>query len=201
MGRRSAGARRGRDRLACHHRPELVRSIHRAAPDHALRDALRAPRCPRPPAARAEDGQFAGGVVDGESRWAPVRVQAAPGPQVPQRRSRHDGGREVQLRAVQGRRIKGAESPCAPGGDRRSPDHPLPPEGGLARLHDVLRNDRHRGGARRPQEVPHPGRGRGVRQASHRRGPLSIRQPQARGSKSCSRRIPGTGATHPTSSG
>ena len=76
---------------------------------------------------------------------------------------------------------EGAASPCAPGGDRRSPDHPLPPEGALARLHDVLRNDRHRGRARRPQEVPHPGRGRRLPQASHRRRPVSIRQPQARG--------------------
>ena len=55
-GGRADAARRGRRRLARHHRPELVRPVDRPAPDHALRDALRAARRARPPAARAEDG-------------------------------------------------------------------------------------------------------------------------------------------------
>ena len=50
--------------------PTLVRSVHRAAADHAVRHPLRAPRRAGAPAARAEDGHEPGRVVDGEPRRA-----------------------------------------------------------------------------------------------------------------------------------
>ena len=88
-------------------------------------------------------------VVAREPRRAHLRVQAAPRPQVPQRRSGHRRGREVQLRALQGRGRQGAPD-AGPAGRRRRPPHgPLPAEGAVAGLHDLLRHHRHRGRDRR----------------------------------------------------
>ena len=103
-------------------------------------------------------------------------------------------------------RYKGAgakelQARVPPGRDRRPADDPLPPEGALARLHDLLRHHGDRRRARRAQEVPRP------RSATRASG--SIRSARARtsssatspASRSCSRPIRATGATCPTSSG
>src|SRR5437879_9953285 len=53
-------------------------------------------------------------------------------------------GREVQLRALQGRGRSGAQRARPPGGDRRSVDGALRVERAVARLHDVLwRSEEH----------------------------------------------------------
>ena len=65
------------------------------------------------------------------------------------------------------------------GRDRRSAGGALSPQGAVARLHDVLRHDRQRRRHRRAEEVPHAGRRRRLQEASDRRRPLQVRQPQA----------------------
>ena len=152
--------RRGRHGLARDDRAVLVRSVDRATADHGVRDPVRAARRPGALAARAEDRREPGRVVVGVARRAGLRVQAASRAQVPQRRPADHRGREVQLRALQGgRRARDARA-GAPGGDRRSARHPLPPQGALARLHDVLRHHRHRRRPGRAQEVHDAGRAR-----------------------------------------
>ncbi len=87
----------GRARLAGAH---VLRSRRghrdRAAPDGLLRD----PRRPRAPAARHRDGGGARHVVDGEPRRPRLRVRAAQGRHLPQRRPADRGGREVHVRAL-----------------------------------------------------------------------------------------------------
>src|SRR2546426_677492 len=105
----------------------LVRSGrgHRGLP-HAVLGALRpARRAGEADAGQSHDAE-PGGVVDGERGSACLRVQAARGPEVPQRRSLHRRRREVQLPAVQGR-----QSAQGPGegdrGGRRLPRAPPTP--------------------------------------------------------------------------
>ena len=83
---------------------------------YAIHDALCAP-------AGAEDGPQPGRELDRERRRTCVRVQAAPRAQVPQRRSRHRGGREIQLRALSGRRRTdpARARPAGGGASTRSP--------------------------------------------------------------------------------
>ncbi len=173
-------ARRSGHGVARHHRPHVVRSVHRPAPDHALRDPLCHPRRARAPAARAQDGREPRRVVVGERGRAHLRVQAAPGPQVPQRRPRHGGRREIQLRALPGRGPQGVAGARPAGGRRRSSHRALPAQGAVAGLHDLLRHHGDRRRARRPQEVRHPGRRRGLPEAPDRRRPLQVREPHAR---------------------
>ena len=71
----------------------------------------------------------------------------------------------------------------------------------LAGLHDVLRDDRHRGRRRRAQELPDAGRRRRVPQASDRRRALQVREPHTRAWRWCWRPTRGTGGASPTSSG
>jgi len=103
-------------RLACHDRAELVDPA--TAPPRSPFACSTRSRRPRPPLP-AEDGQCPGGVVDGEPE-APLRVQAAPRPQVSQRRTR---SRPRTLK-FSFERYKGAgPRNCRPGsasGDRRS---------------------------------------------------------------------------------
>ena len=103
-GRRRRAPRQGHRRLARDHLAELVRPVDRAAADHAVRHALRDPRCAGAALSRAEDGTEPRRIVERERGRPDLRVQAAPGPEVPQRRPADDRGREVQLRALQGRR-------------------------------------------------------------------------------------------------
>ena len=66
---------------------------------YALHDALVKPMPGTP------DGPEPGGVLDGERGRAGLRIQAARGPEVPQRRPLHRRGREVQLPPRQGRKL------------------------------------------------------------------------------------------------
>ena len=87
-----------------------------------------------------------------------VRVQAARGVEVPQRRPLHVGRREVQLPAHQGR---GRQDPPGKGpGDRhrRSVPGAFPPARALSRLHDLLRHAGHGGRMDRAEEVLRVGR-------------------------------------------
>ncbi len=178
--RRRAGAGRGdRGLLPRDARAELVRSLHRPAADHALRRAVRDPRRAGPPAPRPEDGAEPGRVVDGERRRARLRVQAAPRPQVPQRRRAHHRRREVELRALPGRGRQGVPGARAAGGDRGSARDPVPPEGALAGLHDLLRHHRLRRRHRAAPQVRRAGRGGRLPPAADRGRPLPLREPAA----------------------
>ena len=80
------------------------------------------------------------------------------GIEVPQRRPRHDGGREVQLRAVQGRIGEGSAGARRASRDRRSLGGALSSQGAVAGLHDGLWNDSQRGRHHRAEEIHHAGR-------------------------------------------
>ena len=80
-----------------------------------------------------------------------LRVRPARRREVSQRRAGDGRGREVLLRALQGRRQQGAEGPGRRGRDPRSATRPLQAQAALARLHDLL-YERHgcsRGSCRR----------------------------------------------------
>ena len=139
---------------------------------YALHDALVKPMPGQP-----HDPQ-PGRVVDGERRSARLRVQAARGREVPQRRSLHRGGREVQLPARQGHQDPAREGQGGRG--RRSPPGALPAARAVARLHDLLRHPGQRRGLDRPQEAHRAGGRRGLPQAAHRPRSLQVREPHAR---------------------
>ena len=149
---------------------------------HAVHDALRDPRCPRQ--AHAGRAQYAepGGVVDGVEGRPHLRVPPEQRHQVPQRRSRHRGRREVLLRALSRRRGQALQGAREGGAGRRRAPGPLRHEGAVARLHDLLRHDGHRGRVDRPQEVRREGRRRGLPEGAHRGGPVQVRQPDTRAS-------------------
>ena len=204
-GRRPRHARVGADRAGRRGGDGLARDASRRPgsippprpADHAVRHPVRAARRPGALAARPEDRREPGRVVVGVAGRPGVRVQASPRPQVPQRRSRHHRGRQVQLRALQGRRRARDARPGAPGGDRRSARRPLSPEGGVAGLHDLLRHDGDGGRPRAAQEVFRAGGRRGLPQAPDRRRPVQVRERHARGRGRARGQSPGTGATRP----
>ena len=76
-------------------------------------------------------------ILDREPGQARLRIQAAQGPQIPQRRPVHRRGREVQLRARQGR---AAEGEGQGGRGRRSAHGAVRAARAVAGLHDVLRH-------------------------------------------------------------
>src|SRR4029450_1465358 len=82
--------------------PGVVRSGRSGGPAHALLGPLCPPRRPRETDAGQPARPRPRGVLDGQPRSARVRVQAARGSQVPQRRSLHRRRREVQLPSGQG---------------------------------------------------------------------------------------------------
>ena len=98
---------------------------------------------------------------------------------VPQRRSGHRGGREVLVRAIQGRRGPAAEGQGQGGADRRSAPRALPAQGTVARLHGLLRHLGHRRGLDRAQEVRREGRRRGLQEGADRSRTLQVRLVQA----------------------
>ena len=83
-------------------RPAWTNPGERCRRPHAVLDPLRHARRAREAHAGQSHGPEPGRVVDGERRPEDLRVQAARGAQVPQRRSLHRRGREVQLPARQG---------------------------------------------------------------------------------------------------
>ena len=88
-----------------------------------------------------------------EPRRAHVRVQAAPRPQVPQRRPVTAEDVKFSFERYKGAGAKEFQARVRAGGGRRSADRPLPPEGAVAGLHDVLRHHGHRGRHRGAEEV------------------------------------------------
>ena len=165
----------------------------RAAADHAVRHAVRDPRRAGAALSRPEDGPEPRRIVDRERGRPDLRVQAAPEPEVPQRRPADDRGRQVQLRALQGRRRQDPARTRHAGGDRRSARRALPSEGAVARLHDLLRHDRQRRRHRRAEEVPAP-RSATTASRSTRSAPApTSSSAPSRASRSCSRPSPTTG--------
>ena len=67
-----------------------------------------------------------------------LRVRAAQGREVPQRRAGDGRGREVLVRALSRRRQQGAQGPGRRGRDPRSAARPLQAQAAVARLHDLL---------------------------------------------------------------
>ena len=167
----------GRPRLD---RPDVVRSrrAHRHHHDHE--GALRAARRHGEADARQCHGAVAGGVlVHGQGR-PELRVRAAQGRRLPQRRSLDRGGREVQLRALPRRRRQAPEGPGVGGGDRRLSPGALPAEGAVAGFPDVLRHARHRSRLDRAEEVRREGRRRGLQEGAGRGRAVQARVVQPR---------------------
>ena len=118
-------------------------------------------------------------VVDGEPGPARLRVQAARGAQVPQRRPVHRRGREVQLPSGQGR-----PRSCTRRSRRSTVVGPharaLHAARAVAGLHDVLRHAGLRRGLDRAEEVRGAGGRRRLQEAPDRARPLQVREPHAR---------------------
>ena len=99
----AAEAPAGQMTWALHFTPgaDPLRARRDAGPHHALHGPLRAPRRPREADARARAmAPEPGRVVEHVARRARLRVRAAQGVDVPQRRARHGRGRQVLVRAV-----------------------------------------------------------------------------------------------------
>ncbi|PYM89047.1 MAG: hypothetical protein DME13_00310 [Candidatus Rokuibacteriota bacterium] len=88
----------------------MVRSRRDAGGDHAVSHPLRAARCPREADAGPVDVAEPGRILDGVERRSRLRVRPAQGSQISQRRSAGRRGREVLVRALQGRGRRGAQS-------------------------------------------------------------------------------------------
>jgi hypothetical protein len=119
---------------------------------HAISSLLRPTRCAGEdhsgPAVRAEPCQ----VLVGVRRRPDLRVRAARGREVPQRRDGDLRGREVLLREVSRRRQQGPEGPRRVGRDPGSAARPLQAQAALAGLHDLL-YERHGGSLGGAEEV------------------------------------------------
>ena len=111
---------------------------------------------------------------------AHVRVRAPEGRQVPERRSRHRGGRQVLLRALPRRQRHAAQGEGGGGRDRGSASRALPPQAALARFHDLLRDPRHRRRVDSSEEVRRESRRRGLQARAGRRGAVPACLVQAR---------------------
>jgi hypothetical protein len=144
-------------------------------PVHVLHDALRAPRRARETDARVRDGAEPGRIVERVGGRAHLRVRAAEGCAVSQRRSRHRGRREVLVRAVPGHRRARAQGPCRGDRRRRSPAHPVSAEAAVARLHGVLRHHGRRQWLGRAEEIRREGRRRRVQEDPGGRRPVPVR--------------------------
>src|SRR5262249_32160657 len=138
---------------------------------YAIHDALVKPM---PSAHGAEPRR----VVDGERRPARLRVQAARGPEVSQRRSVHSRGREVQLSAVERRQNSQGEGPRSRG--RGTLSCTVPPARAISRFHGLLRDARDRGRVDRAQEVRRAGGPRGLQEATDRSRAIQVREPHPR---------------------
>ena len=109
-----------------------------------------------------------------------LRVHPPQGREVPQRRPRHGRGREVLLRALRGAAAKAFKDRVAAVEIAGPAAGALPPQGAVARLHDVLRDAGHRRGLDRPEEVRREGRRRGLQEGARRGGAVQVRLVHAR---------------------
>ena len=155
---------------------------------YALHDALVKPM---PGNAMAPSLAESWSAVQGRPR---LRVRAAPGREVPQRRPRHRRRREVLLRALPRRGGEGHEGQDGGGRGRRPAPRALPAQGAVARLHDLLREPGHRGRLDRARGSTWS---RSATRASRRRRSApapTASSPSPRASSWCWRRTSSTGA-------
>ena len=154
--------------------PCLVRSGRGVGTADAVLGPLRASRRAREADARQHAEPQPGGVVDGQRRPAGLRVQAARGAQVPQRRFLHRRGREVQLPPREGLQDPPRQGPGGGGGRARS--RALRPSRALAGLHNLLRHHPVRGGLDRAQDLRRAGGRRRLQEGARRARSLQVRQ-------------------------
>ena len=109
---------------------------------------------------------------------ADLRVRPPQGREVPQRRAGDGGGREVLLRALQGRGRQAPQGARARGPDRRPGPRALPPQGAVAGLHDLLRHLGDRRRLDRAQGLRREGRRRRLQEGADRRRPVQVRELQ-----------------------
>ena len=149
---------------------DALRARRDAGPRHAVHGPLRAPRRAREADAGQDHGAEPGRVVERVAGRARLRVRAAQGGEVPQRRARHRRGREVLVRALPRHLRADAQGAGRRDRDAGSRPRPLPPQAALAGLHDLLRHAGDGRGLDRPQEVRREGgRGRLQEGADRRR--------------------------------
>ena len=161
----------GRTRLAG---ADLVRSRRDAGDHHAVHGHVRDSRRDGEGHARKPDCAEPGGVVADVTRRARVRLHAPQGGEVPQRGPADLGGREVLVRALQGRRGQGHQGPRLRRGDAGPAAGPVPVEESLARLHDVLHGGQRRG-VDRAEEVRREGGRRRLQEGAHRGRSVQVR--------------------------
>ncbi len=101
-----------------------------------------------------------------------LHVHAAQERALPQRRAGDRGGREVLLRALQGRERHAPQGEGEGRAGARADPGPLRAQGALGRLHDVLRDHRLGGGVDRAEEVRAAGRRGRLQDRPGRRGAL-----------------------------
>jgi hypothetical protein len=184
MSRRHRGRRRPPGRAHLRHARDPRASVARSRREHRHRDALHgagggARRAGQAHAAGPHDTESRR-ILDGEPRWAHLRVRRAQGRAVPQRPTAHGRGREVQLRALSRRRGQDAEGEGQGRDVGDTPADSLRAERAVARLPHLLRHARDRRRLDRAEEVRRAGRRCGIPQAPHRRGAVQVRQPPAR---------------------
>ena len=138
----------------------LARPRRHGGAHHPVHGALRAPRRALEADARQHQHAEPRRVVDRLEGRDQLRVRPAQERQVPQRRSGDRGGREVHVRALQGRVGPAPQGQGEGGPGRRAEPGALRAQGGVAGLHGLLRHLGHRRRLDRAQEVHREG-GRG----------------------------------------
>ena len=111
----------------------------------------------------------------GERRRAHLRLQAARGAPLPQRRPVHRRRREVQLRAIPRRLREAAARPGEVGAGRRPASRALRAAQAVAGLPRLLRHAGHRRGVDRAQEVHREGRRGRIQAAARGARPVPLR--------------------------
>ena len=153
---------------------DLVRPSRDLRHNYAIHGPLRAARR----AGKADAGTAPGGeprrILVRRGGRAELRVRAAPGHHVPQRRAGYRRGRQVLVRALPRCLPRCDES--ARGRDRNTgcPARAIQAQGAVARLPDVLRQ-RHRRRLDRAEEIRREGRRRGLQEGAGRRRAVQIR--------------------------
>ena len=158
--------------------------VSRSRRDPRDRHPVRVSVCPARRAdqapARQRHGAVPGGVLAGEPGRARVRVQAAGGPQVSQRRPPHGRGREVQLPPLPGRLGQATARAGEGGGGHRSVPRAFRAACALAGLPGVLRHPGHRCRLDRAQEVHREGRRGRLQATTHGARTLPVREHEPR---------------------